>query len=47
MNAPLPAEVQLGGIVWSWIIPIALYVLTFVATWLLYRHFAGQGQKRD
>lgn len=47
MTDPLPVASPLGGVLWTWIIPIALFALTSVATWLLYRHFAGQGGKKD
>ena len=37
---PLAAEPVLQGFVWSWVVPAALFVLSFVATWKLYRHFS-------
>lgn len=37
---PLAAEPVLQGFVWSWVVSAALFVLLFVATWLLYRHFS-------
>jgi hypothetical protein len=27
------------GLFWSWIVPAALFVIAFGATWLLYRSF--------
>ena len=43
----LAAEPVLQGFVWSWVVPAALFVLAFVATYLLYRHFAkAQGGDR-
>lgn len=40
MIEPLPVGAPLGGIFWIWVVPILLFGITFVATWLLYRHFA-------
>lgn len=40
MNGPLPAVSPLRGWVWTWAVPIALFALAAVATWLLYRHFS-------
>lgn len=45
MNGPLPVESPLGGFFWTWIVPVALFAIAFMATWLLYRHFAGKGGK--
>ena len=42
MIEPLPVGSPLGGFLWTWVVPILLYALTAVATWLLYRHFANQ-----
>jgi len=39
---PLPVESPISGWFWTWVLPIALFTVAFVATWLLYRHFAGQ-----
>jgi len=44
MNEALPATSPLGGIFWSWVVPAVLFGIAFVATWLLYRHFARRGQ---
>lgn len=46
MIDPLPAVSPLSGFFWTWIVPPALFVLTAVATWLLYRHFANKGDGR-
>jgi len=40
---PLPAEPPLSGPLWSVIVPVLLLSVTCLATWLLYRHFAGKG----
>jgi len=42
MNEPLPVGSPIGGVVWTWVVPILLFAVTAVATWLLYRHFANQ-----
>ncbi len=42
MTAPLPVSSPLSGFVWTWIVPVGLFGIAFVATWLLYRHFAGR-----
>lgn len=28
------------GLLWSWVVPAAVFALAAGATWLLYRHFA-------
>ena len=40
--APLPADPPIGGPVWAVLIPAILLVGSFVATYLLYRRFAGE-----
>jgi len=30
------------GLLWSWLVPVALFAVALVATWLLYRSFAGR-----
>jgi hypothetical protein len=27
---------------WTWVLPVLLFVIAFVATWLLYRHFVNR-----
>nr|MEE4268846.1 hypothetical protein [Candidatus Krumholzibacteria bacterium] len=39
---PLPAVSPLSGFFWTWVVPPVLFTIALVATWLLYRHFAGQ-----
>ena len=47
-NATLPVESPLGGIFWTWIVPVVLFGIAFAATWLLYRHFADEtGESRE
>ena len=47
MSQPLPVTSPLtAGFLWSWLVPAALFALALVATWLLYRHFAGEGNDR-
>jgi hypothetical protein len=45
MNQALPVDSPLSGVLWTWILPVLLFTIAFVATWLLYRHFAGRGDK--
>lgn len=33
------------GLLWSWVVPAALFALALAATWLLYRHFAGRDRR--
>ncbi len=42
MNQPLPVESPLSGFFWTWVVPVFLFGLALAATWMLYRHFAGQ-----
>ncbi len=37
---PIPAEPPLAGPLWTWVVPVLLFVVSLGATWLLYRHFA-------
>ncbi len=43
MNEPLPASPPIGGVFWTWVVPVLLFAIAAVATWLLYRHFASRG----
>jgi hypothetical protein len=40
MQAPLAPEPPIGGVVWTLVVPVALFLVSFGATFLLYRHFA-------
>ena len=40
MIDPIPARPPIGGFVWTVIVPAALLAVSFLATWMLYRHFA-------
>lgn len=42
INAPMPVESPLSGFFWTWVVPVVLFGIALTATWLLYRHFAGQ-----
>ena len=42
---PIPADPPIGGPLWSLVIPALLFGLAFAATFLLYRHFAGRGER--
>jgi hypothetical protein len=46
MNGALPATSPLSGALWTWVAPIALFAISLVATWLLYRHFANRDRDR-
>jgi hypothetical protein len=39
---PIPAQPPISGPLWSIVVPAALFVVTFVATWLLYRRFSRE-----
>jgi hypothetical protein len=39
---PLPVSSPLQGVVWSWIVPAAVFAVAFGATWLLYRRFSKE-----
>ena len=39
---PIPAEPPIGGVLWSLIVPLLVWLVTFGATFLLYRHFSGK-----
>jgi hypothetical protein len=39
---PIPAESLLSGPFWTWVLPAALFVVSFGATWLLYRRFSRE-----
>jgi hypothetical protein len=39
---PLPASPPIGGPLWTLVIPALLLVVAFLATWGLYRRFAGK-----
>jgi len=41
MIEPIPASPPIGGPLWSWVVPALLLAFASAATWLLYRHFAG------
>ncbi len=43
MHEAIPAASPLAGFFWTYIVPPAIFTLTAVATWLLYRHFANKG----
>jgi hypothetical protein len=38
--APLPAEPPIGGFVWTVLIPAALFLGSFLGTYLLYKKFS-------
>lgn len=44
MTQPLPVGSPLSGFFWTWLVPVALFGIAALATWLLYRHFARQKQ---
>lgn len=38
----LPAVTPIDGPFWTVVVPALLFTIAAVATWLLYRHFAGK-----
>jgi hypothetical protein len=42
MMAPLPADPPIGGLVWTVLVPAALFVGSFLGTYLLYKRFARE-----
>ncbi|MDH3215153.1 MAG: hypothetical protein OEN01_02545 [Candidatus Krumholzibacteria bacterium] len=44
MNEALPVSSTLSGVLWTWVVPVLLFAIAFVATWLLYRHFANRDE---
>jgi len=42
MNEMLPVESQLSGPLWTWVVPIVIFGIASLATWLLYRHFSNE-----
>jgi len=42
MMQPLPVESPLSGPFWTWVVPTLLFLVSFGATWLLYRRFSGR-----
>jgi hypothetical protein len=46
MNEALPASSPLSGVLWTWVVPILLFSIACVATWLLYRHFSNRNEDR-
>ena len=47
MTEALPAVSPLSGVLWTWVVPVVLFTIAFVATWLLYRHFADRDDPDD
>jgi TRAP-type C4-dicarboxylate transport system permease large subunit len=39
---PLPATAPIGGWLWAYVVPGLLLAVAFLATWALYRRFAGK-----
>jgi hypothetical protein len=39
---PIPVGPPIGGVLWSVVVPVLLWLVTFGATYLLYRHYAGK-----
>lgn len=44
MNEALPAVSPLSGPFWTWVVPVVLFLIAFIATWMLYRHFANRDE---
>ena len=43
---PIPAESPISGPFWTLVLPAALFALSFFATWMLYRRFSREGERR-
>jgi hypothetical protein len=43
---PIPAEPQLSGPFWTLVLPALLFAVSFLATWLLYRRFSREADRR-
>ena len=39
---PIPAASPISGPFWTWVVPILLFGVAFMATWALYRRFSSQ-----
>ncbi len=44
MNNALTVDSPLSGVLWTWVVPILLFAIALIATWLLYRHFANRDE---
>jgi hypothetical protein len=38
----IPADAPIGGPFWTWVVPVGLFLVAFLATWALYRHFSAR-----
>ena len=43
---PIPAESPLSGPFWTLAVPAALFLVSFAATWLLYRRFSREADRK-
>ena len=43
---PIPAEPPFSGPFWTLLLPAALFAISFIATWLLYRRFSRDEERR-
>ena len=43
--APLPASPPIGGVVWTVVVPAALFLGSFLGTYLLYRRFSKEDEE--
>jgi hypothetical protein len=46
MIGRIPAESPIGGPFWTVVLPVLLFAVSFLATYLLYRHFADRGETK-
>lgn len=46
MTEPLPVESTLSGPFWTWVVPVAIFAIAALATWMLYRHFSTAGGEK-
>ncbi len=41
-GAPIPATPPIHGALWTVVMPVALFAVSFLATYALYRHFSDE-----
>jgi hypothetical protein len=41
---PIPAEPPISGPFWTLVLPVALFAVSILATWMLYRRFSRKNR---